>query len=84
MALFFMKLTELLDKDTPDWRDNSVVLLDGAKYHTGDDTREVLRKLQIPVIYSGPYSYSAAPIELLFAGLKIGKLVEIGEQTGKK
>lgn len=51
---------------------DSVILLDNAKYHTSEDTREAMRKLDIPVIFSGPYSYSSAPIERLFAGLKNG------------
>lgn len=46
------------------------VLLGGAKYHTRCWIRETLRKLGVSVIYSGPYNYEAAPIELLFTGLQ--------------
>jgi len=38
----------------------------------------------VEVIYSGPYSYSAAPIELLFAALKRGELNPDQLATGKK
>lgn len=70
MILFLLELVNKLNQETPDWISNSVLLLDNAKYHTSDETRSALKKLQVPVIYSGPYSYSSAPIELLFAGLK--------------
>ena len=43
-----------------------------------------MKKLRLNVIYSGPYSYSAAPIELLFGGMKFGELNPDGQQTGKK
>ena len=70
MLLFMLRLVNKLNQETPDWMSNSIVLFDNAKYHCSEDTIRGLKKLQIPVIYSGPYSYSSAPIELLFAGLK--------------
>ena len=59
-------------------------LLDNAPYHTSEKTRTVTKALKMRVIYSGPYSYSAAPIELLFAGLKFGELNTESLGTGKK
>ena len=35
-------------------------------------------------MYSGPYSYSTAPIELVFAALKLGDLNPHHLPTGKK
>ena len=35
-------------------------------------------------MYSGPYSYSAAPVELVFAALKLGDLNPLKLPTGKK
>ena len=73
VLLLFLRLLVLrLNDDTPDWMSDSVILLDNAKYHTSKETREALLKLGIPVIFSGPYSYSSAPIELMFSGLKNG------------
>ena len=69
---FMRRLDTMLSIETPDWKENSIVLLDGAKYHTSEQTRETLKKLQIPTIYSAPYSYSSAPIERLFGGFKHG------------
>ena len=70
ILLFLLELVNKLNQETPDWMANSIVLIDNSKYHCSEDTIKGLKKLQIPVIYSGPYSYSSAPIELLFAGLK--------------
>ena len=61
-----------------------MILIDNAPYHTGDEIRDYLHKMQIPIIYSGPYSYSAAPIETLFSFLKLGELNQEGIPTGKK
>ena len=38
----------------------------------------------LPIIYSGPYCYAAAPIELMFAALKLGELNPERLPTGKK
>ena len=43
-----------------------------------------MRKLELQVIWSGPYSYSTAPIEMVFAALKFGELNPDGKSTGKK
>ena len=40
--------------------------------------------MQVPVMYSAPYCYSSAPIETLFAHLKLGDLNPTGEPQGKK
>lgn len=61
-----------------------MILLDNAPYHVGKLAREYFRKMQIPVMYTAPYSYSASPIETLFSMLKLGELNEAGDQTGKR
>ena len=59
-------------------------MLDNAPYHTGEEIRDYLHKMQVPIIYSGPYSYCAAPVETIFSFLKLGELNEEGIATGKK
>ena len=61
-----------------------MILWDNASYHASEETRAVVRALGLKVIYSGPYSYSAAPIELLFGGLKNQELNPDGLTTGKR
>ena len=74
----------MLDEEEPTWREDTVILLDGARYHTGEEVREYLQKMQLRVVWSAPYSYSAAPIELLFGGLKFGELNPEKLPTGKR
>ena len=47
-----------------------VILLDNAAYHTCPATLSVLRRLQLQVLFTGPNSYLAAPVELLFGAFK--------------
>ena len=70
MSLFILHLVRQLDNDIPGWKDDSVMLLDNASWHKGDEIIEVLRDLKIPLMFSAQYSYSSAPIELMFSGLK--------------
>ncbi len=84
MTLFFHYLAQQLDNDDADWRDNTVLLLDNPPYHCSSETRATLHKLGFTTIYSGPYSYSAAPCELAFAALKSGRLNPKRLPSGKK
>ena len=70
MEIFLRKLVLKLGQENANWRENTVILLDNAPYHTSDSTVKLMGGLNIPVIYTGPYSYDAAPIELLFAAFK--------------
>ena len=72
MLVFLTYLVELLDQESSSWRDDTVLLFDCAKYHVGLDIKNYMRKLELPVIYSGPYSYDAAPVEKVFGHLKFG------------
>ena len=40
--------------------------------------------MELPLIYSGPYSYSSAPIESVLAALKLGELNPQRLPTGKR
>ncbi len=84
MLAYLQHLIAELDEERPGWRGDTFILLDGARYHTGEDIREYIHKMRLPVIWSAPYSYSTAPIELLFAGLKFGELNPERLPTGKK
>ena len=83
MLVFLTHLVNVLDEESERWRSNTIILLDGARYHTGKDIREYMRRLNLNVIWSGPYSFSAAPIETVFATLKFGELNTKNESTGK-
>ena len=59
-------------------------LLDGAKYHTSQATRELFKRLDVDVVYTGPYSYDSSPVEQLFCHLKRGNLNPDGAATGTR
>ena len=59
-------------------------LWDNAPYHSSEQAKAAVKLLGIKLIYSGTYSYSAAPIELLFSGLKYGELNPDNLATGKR
>jgi len=84
MMLYMRHLLRRLDEEEADWRDNTVFLFDGAKYHTSEEMKAYFRKMDIKVIYSGPYSYTSAPIELVFGALKQGELNPDRHPTGKR
>ena len=74
--LFLCHLVAKLDEDTPGWQEDSCISMDNAKWHSGQDIRSYMRKMQLPFLYSGPYAFSSAAIETLFAHLKLGELNE--------
>ena len=73
-----------MDIETPGWQEDTVFLWDNASYHKSEETKIITKQLGLSTIFSGPYSYSAAPIELLFGGLKMGQLNKDGVATGKR
>ena len=70
MDIYIRELVLKLDQEDANWRDNTVILLDNAPYHASDSTIELMKGLRIPLLFTGPHSYDAAPIELLFAAFK--------------
>ena len=45
LMLFLAYLIQRLDLETPGWRAVTWLLLDGAKYHVGEEIREFLHKM---------------------------------------
>ena len=70
MEIFLHKLVLKLEQEDANWRDNTILLIDNAPYHTSESTITLMEGLNIPVLFTGPHSYDAAPIELLFAAFK--------------
>ena len=84
MTLFLYHLKEKLDLETPGWQEDTYFMLDNASYHKSEKTRTAANLLGLKLIFSGPYSYSAAPIETLFSQLKNRELNPEGLPTSKK
>ena len=70
MSVFFVQLVKKLDEENKQWRKDTVILLDNAKYHRSKEIMTLLKELHIPVLFTGPHSYAAVPIELWFAAFK--------------
>lgn len=84
MTLFLRYLLRQLDQETPGWEETSIILLDNASWHSSEVMKRRLANMKLPIIYSGPYSYSVAPAESAFAALKFGDLNPQRLPTGKK
>ena len=84
LELFFQNLVKKLSDERRYWRKDTVVLLDNAAYHKSGAAMKMFEKLQIPLIFTGPHSYDAAPIELLFAAFKSEDINPRCVATGKK
>ena len=64
------KLVEQLSDEDKDWRSNTVVLMDGAKYLNCTESQQCLKSLGLQVCISALYLNSAARIENAFGFLK--------------
>ena len=84
MTLFLRNMIRQLDREDPQWQDTTIILLDNAAWHSSEVMKRRLATMNLPIMYSGPYSYSTAPAESVFAALKFGELNPDRLPTGKK
>ena len=84
MQLYFSHLIKLMNAKNANWRNDYIILLDNASYHTSEVMMEFFNKYQVPIIFTGPHSYSAAPIELFFAHFKRADINPRKLPTGKQ
>ena len=84
MLMFLSRLAALLTSEKADWRDNTVILLDGASYHKSEETKAHMTDLGIDVLFTAPYSYDASPIERFFAYFKQEEINPDFLPTGKR
>ena len=59
-------------------------LLDNASYHNNPLMMARLERMGLRVMFSAPYSWAAAPCELVFSALKLGELNPEHLASGKK
>ena len=84
MDIFFRQLVNKLSKDRLDWRSDTIIILDNAPYHRSEATMKLFESLRIPVLFTGPHSYDAAPCELFFALFKSADFNPLRLPLGKK
>ena len=82
--LFMHHLAAMLEAEIPNWKETSIILFDGARYHVSPESREKLARAGYPIMMTGPYSFTSSPIETLFAALKQGELNPGAYKLGKK
>ena len=83
-CLFMSTLASRLSKEDKEWRNNTVILFDGAKYQTCKESQEHLKALGIKFCITAPYSFTTSPVEYGFAFLKSVDLNPRNLKTGKK
>ena len=54
MKLFLSKLAMQLDGTRATWRDDTIIMLDGASYHTNEEVRKHMGALSMKYIFTGP------------------------------
>lgn len=85
MQMFLSHLAKALTKEfSASWRQEIVLLMDGASYHRSAATRACISHLGMQVVLSAPYSYAAAPAETWFAHFKRGDFNQRDIKTTKK
>ena len=82
--IFFRQLAQKLNKERSDWRNDTVIILDNATYHTCPASLKLFESLRIPIMFTGPHSYDAAPCELFFSLFKSVDFNPDRFPTGKK
>ena len=83
-STFMQRLALQLDSEDPDWRNDTLLVLDGAATHRSKETSHAMAAIQIPAMIAGPYGFDGSPAEKLFAILKTGELNQWGVKTGKR
>ena len=84
MILFMRHIIRQLDKEIFNWNDRVVFLFDNAAYQASPEFQEYLKKLNLQVIYFGPYSFLCSVCEPFYGAIKSGDLNKESNPTGKK
>ena len=80
---FVRELVQTLNVERPNWREDTVWLLDGAKMHSTELVQDIYRKLKIPVMIAPPYSWNLVATESWHSIFKQGELNPTGKAMTK-
>ena len=81
--LFLAKLTNKLYTEDSSYKQNCILLLDGAAYHRSDEVRKFFCQIGVQIILAGPYGYDSMVCELFFSALKRVNLNPTFDKTSK-
>ena len=82
--MFLWRLIGRLAEEDRAWRDNTVIVHDGATYFRSETVEKFIQQQGIPTITLAPYGYNISPAELYFAQLKSGNINPARQKLGKK
>ena len=82
--MYFTEFIKLMDKKSKNWRKDHIIMMDNAPYHTSSYMMEFYERHALPIIFTGPHSYSASPVELFFAAFKKDDINPRKLPTGKQ
>lgn len=80
-AKFIRLFVGHMDQMSPRWRESTILLMDNVGLHKTPYVMETIRSLNIPAMYSGPGSFSAIPVELVFSRIKREFSMEFNKKT---
>ena len=84
MGIFFNSLVKKLAGENKYWYNSVVIQLDNALYHSSASTMKMFKELRVPVLFTGPHSYSASPVEYFFGAFKSKDVNPSKIKTGKR
>ena len=82
--LFYTKLVEKLQRENPDFRRNTLIVVDGCSAHVAKAVKEQLLLIGVPLAVTAGYSYQSSPIEYFFSQFKRTDLNLERKPMGKK
>jgi hypothetical protein len=50
------KFANIIEKENRNWRSKTIKIIDVAPYHETEEVKKLLRDLEIPTLFSCPYS----------------------------
>ena len=59
-------------------------MMDNAPYHTSSSSMKLYSELNMPILFTGPHTYSGSPIELFLATFKSAEVNPNRVKTGKR
>ena len=84
MVTYLNKLVAILAKEDPQFRQNTVLVYDGASYHKSPGTRLTLKRLGISYLVAAPYGYDSMIVEYWYSYFKSEQINPTHLKNGKK
>lgn len=67
---FLILLVQYLRRQDPWWQSRYLVVIDNAPYHRNYRSTDLMKQLNVPILFLGPYQFDLAPVEQTFRYIK--------------